>query len=403
MPVASGRRLLGLALPPGEQFAAELEAAWARGEAVLPIDPSAPRATFDAVVDALRPHAVLGTDGLRRFDGVDVDPDVALVIATSGSTGVPKGAQLSHAALEASARATMRRIGVSDGDRWLACLPWQHIGGLQVLLRSRLFGTPLEVHPSFDVHRVASCDATLVSLVPTQLVRLLDSGVDLRRFRVILLGGAAAPPGLLDRAHDAGAPVVATYGMSETAGGCVYDGTPLDGVEVRVDDGDGRILLRGSMLMSGYRLRPDLTSAALVDGWLRTDDTGAFDSGRLLVHGRLDDVIVTGGENVVATHVAGVLAEHPAVADVAVAGVPDEHWGRRVVAIVVPRADPPTLGDLREWMRGRAAAASAPRALVLVDAIPRLVSGKPDRLALERLAQAAPTATSQSADPPSVT
>jgi O-succinylbenzoic acid--CoA ligase len=297
---------------------------------------------------------------------------------------------LSHAALEASARATMARLGVEPGDRWLSCLPWHHIAGLQVLLRARLFDLPLTVHERFDVARVAAePDVTLVSLVPTQLVRLLDAGADLSRFRAILLGGAAAWPELLDRAREAGARVVTTYGMTETCGGCVYDGVPLDGVDVRVDD-DGRVQLRGPMLMSGYRLRDDLTAEAIVGGWFQTSDLGSWDGERLVVHGRADDVIVTGGENVVATQVASVVAAHPGVADVAVTGVPDGEWGERVVAVVVAAgATPPTLLELREWVAERASAAAAPRQLVVVPAIPRLASGKLDRRAVAELVQAA--------------
>src|SRR5207302_10386605 len=174
-----------------------------------------------------------------------VDDDVALVVTTSGSTGVPKGVQLSPAALQASARATIDRLGLTSDDIWLSCLPWHHIAGLQVLLRARLGGAGLRVQPRFDVAAfTAEPDATVTSLVPTQLRRLLDAGADLTRFRAILLGGAAAPPGLVERARAAGAPIVTTYGMTETCGGCVYDGHVLDGVHVRVDD-DERIWLRG--------------------------------------------------------------------------------------------------------------------------------------------------------------
>jgi len=315
-----------------------------------------------------------------------VDDDVALVIATSGSTGDAKGAELSHAALDASADATMNRIGLRDDDRWLACLPWHHIGGLQVLLRARRFGTPLVVHETFDVARVAAEDAvTLVSLVPTQLLRLLDAGVDLRRFRAILLGGAPAPVSLLERAAAAGARVVTTYGMSETCGGCVYDGEPLDGVEVALGS-DGRIRLRGPMLMQRYRLRPDLTADALRDGWLVTNDLGHLDDdGRLHVDGRVDDVVVTGGENVVTSAVAARLAEHPLVRDAAVTGVADAEWGQRLVAVVVPVGAPPTLPQLRAWCAQTLAPAAQPRQLVLVDALPLLASGKPDRLAVAAL------------------
>jgi O-succinylbenzoic acid--CoA ligase len=232
------------------------------------------------------------------------------------------------------------------------------------------------------------------------LLRLLDAGVDLRRFRAILLGGAAASPALLDRARDAGAAVVTTYGMSETAGGCVYDGRPLDGVEVTIAD-DGRIRIRGPVVMTGYRLRPDLTAEVLSsDGWLTTGDLGEIaPDGRLAVKGRADDVIVSGGENVVAAEVAGVLAGHPDVVEVVVTGVLDEHWGQRVVAVLVARGErAPSLSELREFCAGRLPQAATPRGLVVVDELPRLPSGKPDRLAVLRLAQATP-ANSQSADP----
>ena len=333
-----------------------------------------------------------------------VTPGTALCITTSGSTGEPKGALLTHEALEASARATLARIGRHDDDVWLSCLPWHHIAGLQVLLRSRLSGTPLVTHETFDPQAIAADrSATLVSLVPTQLHRLLEAGIDLSRFRVVLLGGAPAPATLLDRARQAGANVVTTYGMSETCGGCVYDGVPLDGVEVRVDEG-ARVAIRGPTLMSGYRMRDDLTGQVLVDGWFRTSDLGRWENGRLVVTGRADDVVVSGGENVPTALVAELLASHPNVAEVAVTGVPDPTWGERVVAVVRPAGPAPSLRELREWVGRRAPVAFAPRGLVVVDELPLLPSGKLDRLAVARQAAPAPAATSasQSADPPSV-
>jgi len=373
VPASPRRSLVALAEPPGDRFVAALERTWSNGDAVLPLDPRAPASDRDRVLAAMQPD-------------VGVADDVALVITTSGSTGVPKGAELTRAALEASARATMQRIGSTDHDVWLACLPWHHIGGLQVLLRARLFDTPLVIHEAFDVARVAAeGSATLLSLVPTQLVRLLDAGADLARFRVILLGGAAAAPTLLDRAKAAGANVVTTYGMSETCGGCVYDGKPLDGVDVQLSD-DGRVMLRGPMLMSRYRLDPESTARALVDGWLLTSDIGEIDAnGRLVLRGRVDDVVITGGENVVTTEVAARLMAHPAVKEAAVTGVPDPEWGHRLVALVVATSPPPTLAELREWCHAALPAASAPRQLVLVDELPRLSSGKVDRLALADL------------------
>jgi len=362
-------------MPPGEDFIAALEAAWSAGHAVLPLDPTAPLPVRAALLEAMAPSE-------------PVADDVALVIATSGSTGVPKGVELTHAAIEAANNAVHARIGHQPDDVWLSCLPWHHVGGLQVMLRARRFEIPLIVHERFEVARFASEQATLASLVPTQLVTLLDEGIDLRRFRVILLGGGAASEDLLERARAAGVPVVTTYGMSETAGGCVYDGVPLDGVDVALRP-DGRIMLRGPMLMKGYRRRADLTAEAFEDGWLVTNDLGELDAdGRLRVLSRVDDVIVTGGENVVAGAVATELRRHAAIADAEVIGVPDERWGQRVAAVVVSRVDPPpSLAELREWCRGTLQAVALPRQLVVVAAMPRLSSGKPDRLALRRVAE----------------
>ncbi|HVW81751.1 MAG TPA: AMP-binding protein [Mycobacteriales bacterium] len=372
MPASGLRQLVSLAMPPGEEFLAAFDAAWNAGHAVLPLDPHAPPAAHEQLLAAMRPDE-------------PVDVDVALIIATSGSTGEPKGAQLSRAAIEASGRATHARIGCEPDDVWLACLPWHHIGGLQVMLRARLLGIPLVVHERFDVERFAAVDATLTSLVPTQLTRLLEAGVDLSRFRAILLGGAAAPVELVERARASGANVVTTYGMSETAGGCVYDGTPLNGVEVRTLD-DGRLALRGPMLMSGYRLRPDLTAQALVDGWLVTNDLGHVSAdGRVVVAGRADDVIISGGENVAADAVADVVRRHPGIRDAAVVGVPDDRWGQRVVALVVGRVE---LEELRDWCSRSLPRAALPRQVVVLDELPQLPSGKLDRLAARRLAGA---------------
>jgi O-succinylbenzoic acid--CoA ligase len=214
-----------------------------------------------------------------------------------------------------------------------------------------------------------------VSLVPTQLRRLLASSA-LPTFDAVLLGGAAAPADLLDRARGAGIRVVTTYGMSETSGGCVYDGVPLDGVEVDADD---RIRLRGPMLATAYRHGPLRDG----DGWFTTGDLGTWDGARLTVLGRADDVVVTGGEKVAPTAVEARLREHPAVVDVAVVGVPDPEWGQRVVAVVVLRA-PLSLAGAREHVAGPLPRAAAPRELRVVGALPLLPSGKVDRVGLRR-------------------
>jgi o-succinylbenzoate---CoA ligase len=298
-----------------------------------------------------------------RTGGRPVDDGDALVVTTSGTTGTPKAVVLTHRAVAASATATSRRLGVEpSGDRWLACLPLAHVGGLSVVTRAVLTGTPLTVHPGFDAAAAMASGATLVSLVPTALAR-----VDPGRFRTIVLGGASPPEVLAPN-------VVTTYGLTETGSGVVYDGRHLDGVEVRIAAG-GEVHLRGPMLLRAYR---DGTDPKDADGWLATGDLGRFEDGRLVVHGRRDDLIITGGENVWPEPVERVLAEAPGVAAVAVAGAPDAEWGQRVVAYVVAAdvSRPPTLADLRARIKAVLPAWCAPRQLVLVDTLPRTALGK---------------------------
>lgn len=374
-----GPALVALRLRPGQAFVDALHRVWARGDAALPLAHDLPEPALDRALAAFRPAAVLDAAGERaRPHAEPVAPGTALVATTSGSTGAPKGVELSHAALDAMAAASLARLGAEPGtDRWLACLPLVHVAGIAVLVRSRLLGTPALVHPRFDPGAVADADATMVSLVPTMLGRLLEAGVDLRRFRAILLGGAAPPPGLLDRARAAGARVVLTYGMTETCGGCVYDGVPLDGVAVAVG-ADARIAVRGPVLFTRYHAVP--ATGPGPDGWFTTPDRGHWSpDGRLEVLGRVDDVIVTGGHNVAAGALARLLCEHPAVADAAVAGRADPEWGQRVVATVVAvdPARPPQLDELRAFVTARAPAYAAPRELRVVAELARSALGKP--------------------------
>jgi O-succinylbenzoic acid--CoA ligase len=248
-----------------------------------------------------------------------------------------------------------------------------------VLVRARLTGGEAVLHPRFDPEAIAADASTnVVSLVPTMLRRLLQVGIDVARFRWILLGGGPVPADLVAAATEAGARVVTTYGMTETCGGVVYDGVPLPGVRVATAD-DGSIALAGPMVMRGYRLRPDETAAVLRDGWFHTSDAGEIDpTGRLRVLGRRDDVIITGGQKVLPVEVAGRLMEHPAVADAVVAGRPDDEWGQAVAAVVVPAPGTmPTLQDLRAFVVERLAPYKAPRYLVIVPELPRGPTGKP--------------------------
>ncbi|MFG2001778.1 AMP-binding protein [Spirillospora sp. NPDC048911] len=378
------RRLHALVLPPGPRLFEALAAALdGTGPAICPISPDLPETALHDLLNALAPHAIETEDGTRPVTGTPVADDTAVLIATSGSTGTPKIAELPAAALLASAAATFARIGAEPEDRWLCCLPTSHIAGVQVLVRSLAAGTEPVIQPRFDVTAVAGADVAHLSVVPTQLRRLLDAGTDLSKFRSVLLGGAAAPPDLLDAARERGARVFTTYGMSETCGGCVYDGVPLDGVRTAIG-ADGRIRLAGPVLFSGYRLRPHATAAARDGDWFVTQDLGVIEDGLLRVRGRADDVIVTGGEKVVAGEVAAALVRHPQVADVAVVGRPDAEWGRRVTAVVVPAGRAPGLAELRGWVRETLPAYAAPRELELVREIPLLPSGKPDLETLRR-------------------
>ncbi|GEL96378.1 o-succinylbenzoate--CoA ligase [Cellulomonas composti] len=333
-----------------------------------------------------------------------VPDEVAVAVATSGSTGEPRTVLLGAAALHASAQATHARL--SGPGRWLLALPVDHVAGLQVLVRSTLAGTtPVTLPPGpFTAAGFAVATARLdrsapryTSLVPTQLGRVLDDPAArdaLVTFDAVLVGGAATPTALLERARDAGARVVTTYGMTETCGGCVYDGRPLDGVRVRLSD-EGRILLAGDVLATGYAQRPDLDAAAFVTfdnvPHLRTSDLGRLDGDVLTVLGRADDVLVTGGVNVAPAAVEDVLAALPSVAHALVVGVPDDEWGQCVTALVVPRAGlaAPTLDELRAAVLATLGPAHAPRALVVVDGLPLRGPGKPDRAAATSIATAA--------------
>ncbi|MGN6612750.1 MAG: o-succinylbenzoate--CoA ligase [Angustibacter sp.] len=358
------------------------------GDAILPTsdDPASERA---------RASLQAGTP-LRDGEDDDADP-TALVVATSGSTGEPKGALLQASALRVSATATHDRLG--GPGTWLLALAPHHVAGAQVLLRSVAAGTVPELLGLTDGFRPrAFVDATralserapgrrYTALVPTQLVRLLDAGTDaleaLRAFDAVLLGGAAATPALLERARSAGVHVVTTYGMSETCGGCVYDGVPLDGVQIEVGD---RIRLGGPVVARGYRLQPHSPKFLQRNDmrWFETDDIGTLDGERLTVHGRTDDVIVTGGKKVSPQAVEAVLAEVPGVRECLVVGVPDVEWGQRVVAVVV--GDAP-LDALRARATKHLGATAAPRAVVSVDVLPHKALGKPDRAAAAHLAQ----------------
>ena len=355
---------------------AALEAVWAAGDAAVVLPPDLPAAAMPAAVrDALS-------------GGLEVPAGTALVVPTSGSTGAPRAVVLSHGMLAAAVDASLTRLGCRAGERWALALPVRHVAGLMVLLRARALGTdPVVVADGGDPAALAGAAAAAqhVALVPTQLARALDHGVDLSGFRTVLVGGGPATADLVARARAADVRVVTSYGMTETCGGCVYDGRPLDGTEVAVT-ADGRIRLRGPSVAAR---EADGTSLQDADGWFTTSDVGAVVDGLLEVRGRADDTIVSGGVNVDPVAVAAVLRGHPAVADAVVVGVADEAWGRAVRAVVVAAGEV-DLAVLRGHVADVLGRTHAPRQLLRVAAIPRDGLGKVTAATRTDLAAATP-------------
>lgn len=323
---------------------------------------------------------------------------LAVVVATSGSTGEPKHVGLTAGALRASAAATEARLG--GPGSWLLALPAEHVAGVQVVLRALLAGGEPVVQDVRDgfrpgglvraTGRMRHGTRRYTSLVPTQLARVLDHGGAplhaLGGYAAVLVGGAALDPGLRDRAEAAGIRVVATYGMSETCGGCVYDGVALDGVEVTVEPGSGRVVLGGPVLAAGYLGDPAATAAAFGPAGFRTSDLGELaPDGTLSVLGRVDDVVVTGGEKVAPAAVERALLGVAGVRAACVVGLPDDEWGRVVAALVVTGADDPGDPALRDAVRDACGRAAVPRVLVRADAVPERGIGKPDRAAAAAL------------------
>jgi o-succinylbenzoate---CoA ligase len=325
----------------------------------------------------------------------EVAQRIALVVETSGSTARPKRVALSSDALLASAAASASAIG--GHGQWLVALPLHYIAGLNVLVRSIASETEpvAALGPSFDPLAFAAAAGSMddsvphfTSLVPAQLSRVLAApaaATAAARFERILLGGQSAPPELLEAAVQAGLRVATTYGSSETCGGCVYDGAPIGNTAVRISDGE--VELSGAVLAEGYLEDDGRTAAAFVNDagtrWYRTGDTGEYTEGRLAILGRLDDVIISGGIKVSLADVERVARVVEGQSDAVAVRAPSEQWGE-VPVIVTTR--PIELEDLRAVVRAALGPAAAPARVIVVDAIPLLRSGKPDRVELQRLA-----------------
>jgi O-succinylbenzoic acid--CoA ligase len=446
----TGERVLAL-LPAGTALVELVHACTRTGVVLAPFDPRASAAEATRAAALVRPRLVVAAPGAVDAAGpaasvhgaalVPVEPDGSVlgsdpaapgprdaapcidldaahtIVFTSGTTGRPRGVVLSAGNHLASARAAAARVGAAADDRWLACLPLHHVGGLAVLLRAVIAGGCVVVQRGFDPHEVARAlredGVTQLSLVPTALRRLLDApGAAPCALRVLLLGGARSDRALVEAARARGWPVAPTYGLTETGSQIVtarpdepvhddgFVGTPLDGTEVRIVAADGRparsgepgvITVRGATVALGTLADDGAIEPLAATGWLRTADRGVLDAdGCLTVLGRADDVIVSGGENVTPEEVEAALLGHPAVADAGVAGVADAEWGQVVCAWIVPRAGVvPTLEDLREGCGARLARHKLPRRLVLVSSLPRTPSGKLKRRLLARTAEPA--------------
>ena len=351
----------------GPTMVDRIKKAWDDGDAIFPLDQRLPHAAQTNLLQVMQPTVMATENGDSPLSGIPVETGDAVVLATSGTTGTPKGVVLTHEAITASAHATSHRLEVSTQDKWLACLPASHVGGLSVILRSLITNTPLIAVPHFSVDaydNAAQDGATLVSLVSTALQR-----VNASKYRKIVLGGSKPPP---IRPNNC----VTTYGMTETGSGVVYDGIPLDGVEIEVRE--GMIWLRCPMLMRAYR---DGTQPFDAGGWYRTGDLGSFSNGVLTVEGREGDLIITGGENVWPEQVEQILMSHPNITDACVAGVPDPEWGHAVHAWIVTTHNI-SLNAVRGHVKETLPAYCAPKEVHIVSAIPRTALGKPQRAQL---------------------
>lgn len=360
-------RLVALDLPAGDEFLQAVSEAWSRRDVILPLDQRIPTGARRRLAADLGADVIVGPDGCepaphRPHDLVPLQPDDALIVATSGTTGRPKGVVHTHTSLRTHATMVGKRLQLDAADHWWLCLPPAHIGGFGVIARALQFSSRLTMtqHPDDESVRSAiRMGATRTAVVPTLAARH-----DFSSFTTVLVGGA--------RSDSLPVNAISTYGLTESCGGVVYDGLALDGVEVRIIDDE--IQLRTKSMARTYRHAPIDT----VDGWLRTGDAGHLHNGMLSIEGRLDDLIITGGNKVWPHIVEQRLREHPLVGDVVVRGVPDSEWGSLVCAWVVPRVatSAPTLEMLRGHVKESLASYHAPRRLVLTDAIPRSSLGK---------------------------
>ena len=367
-------RLVALDMPASNNFADHVRKAWESGDAVFPVDQRLPQSAKESLIAQFKPSVVIDATG-NSVDLPSSEPTThndALIIATSGSTGAPKGVVHTHESIRELLTMSQLRLQTDSSTHWLLCLPVSHVAGFSIVARSIILGNPISILSKFDeidVKNAALAGATHVSLVPTTLQR-----IDPTMFNTILLGGAAAPQNLPNN-------VVTTYGMTETFGGIAYNGLPLDGVEVRIVNES--IELKSPSLFRTYRGND---AERRTSDWYETGDKGAFANNLIRVFGRKDDMIITGGENVWPNAVEKVISAFPGVEQVVVSGIEDEQWGQRVVAwIVSPREAAPTLEHIRQHVKTQLPSFCAPTELRVVKEIPMTSLGKVDILKIRQL------------------
>jgi O-succinylbenzoic acid--CoA ligase len=363
------RKLVALDMAAGPTLVEQVLQRWDEGDAVLVVDQRLPQPAKRELVTELGVHEIATAGGATTLSTTNppMDDGDALVVATSGSTGMSKGVVHTHDGLRSASLSSATALRCGADAHWLACLPLSHIGGFGVVTRALHTGARLTVHSSFDPVAALDVGASHVSLVATALQR-----IDATRFTRVLLGGSRPPANLP-------ANVTPTYGLTESCGGIVYDRQPIPGVEVTVS-ASGEVLLRGPMIMRGYRnMSRDIGHPIDENGWLHTGDLGELRGEELHVAGRAGDLIITGGENVWPEQVESALSTHPLVRDVVVAGANDAEWGQRVVAWIVTDGSEISLDALRDHVSSVLPRFAAPRQLVIVERIPRTALGKPRR------------------------
>jgi len=359
--------LVAIDMPANKSFVDALQSIWSAGDAALPLDQRLPLAMRRNLVQRFEAAAVIDSslNTTRLPKSRPVEPGDAMVVATSGSTGEPKGAVHTHASIKAAVDASSQRLGCDETDHWLACISLAHVGGLSVVLRALQLGSGLTVSDKTDqtaIDRALADGATMVAVVPTMLKRLA-----LGRFKKVLVGGSEID-------FELPANAIATYGLTETFGGVVYDSLPLDGVEIRIAEDSG-IEVKSPSCMRCYR---DGSNPFTEDHWLPTGDLGRLEDGRLTVEGRSDDQIKTGGYKVWPHQVERVISAIDGVADCVVRGVPDAKWGQAVSAwiVVADSSRGVALEDIRKHVKNFLPDYCAPRFVQFLDRIPRSPLGK---------------------------